>query len=119
MPAPPIHPRPQLRRSEWVDLCGSWNFAFDDEDLGIHERWFEHAEAFDRQITVTYPPESRLSGVRETGCHPVVWYRREFTVDDKLGGECLLLHFGAFFFQAEDGIRDVAVTGVQTCALPI
>src|SRR5205809_564693 len=25
----------------------------------------------------------------------------------------------AFFFQAEDGIRDVAVTGVQTCALPI
>src|SRR5256884_6222730 len=24
-----------------------------------------------------------------------------------------------FFFQAEDGIRDVAVTGVQTCALPI
>src|SRR2546429_8742083 len=23
------------------------------------------------------------------------------------------------FFQAEDGIRDVAVTGVQTCALPI
>ena len=28
---------------------------------------------------------------------------------------CCLL----FFFQAEDGIRDVAVTGVQTCALPI
>src|SRR2546429_9388607 len=24
-----------------------------------------------------------------------------------------------FFFQAEDGIRDVAVAGVQTCALPI
>src|SRR5256884_9508055 len=24
-----------------------------------------------------------------------------------------------FFFQAEDGIRDVAVTGVQTCALPV
>src|SRR5256884_4771383 len=30
------------------------------------------------------------------------------------------LHHGYFFFfQAEDGIRDVAVTGVQTCALPI
>src|SRR2546429_291009 len=26
---------------------------------------------------------------------------------------------GLFFFQEEDGIRDVAVTGVQTCALPI
>src|SRR5690554_5244038 len=27
--------------------------------------------------------------------------------------------FRAFFFQAEDGIRDADVTGVQTCALPI
>src|SRR2546427_5249788 len=26
---------------------------------------------------------------------------------------------GRFFFQAEDGIRDLTVTGVQTCALPI
>ena len=26
---------------------------------------------------------------------------------------------GVFFFQAEDGIRDYDVTGVQTCALPI
>src|SRR2546429_8268069 len=31
----------------------------------------------------------------------------------------LVLMFFFFFFQAEDGIRDVAVTGVQTCALPI
>ena len=27
--------------------------------------------------------------------------------------------FKIFFFQAEDGIRDWSVTGVQTCALPI
>ena len=33
---------------------------------------------------------------------------------------CFFFFFLAFFFfQAEDGIRDVAVTGVQTCALPI
>src|SRR2546430_1370717 len=31
---------------------------------------------------------------------------------------CMLLSL-AFFFQAEDGIRDLTVTGVQTCALPI
>src|SRR5688572_31715220 len=30
-----------------------------------------------------------------------------------------LLCFFFFFFQAEDGIRDLTVTGVQTCALPI
>src|SRR2546429_981991 len=32
---------------------------------------------------------------------------------------CVLTLCFLFFFQAEDGIRDVAVTGVQTCALPI
>src|SRR5256885_3976866 len=31
---------------------------------------------------------------------------------------CLVIYF-FFFFQAEDGIRDYKVTGVQTCALPI
>src|SRR2546425_10811632 len=30
-----------------------------------------------------------------------------------------MLFFFFFFFQAEDGIRDKLVTGVQTCALPI
>src|SRR5688572_31415074 len=30
-----------------------------------------------------------------------------------------MLCFFFFFFQAEDGIRDLTVTGVQTCALPI
>src|SRR5256885_4837841 len=31
----------------------------------------------------------------------------------------LLRQYFIFFFQAEDGIRDYKVTGVQTCALPI
>src|SRR5256886_7240349 len=38
--------------------------------------------------------------------------------------ECIIIRLLAvclwfFFFQAEDGIRDLTVTGVQTCALPI
>src|SRR5690606_40417867 len=32
---------------------------------------------------------------------------------------CCFVLFFFFFFQAEDGIRDFHVTGVQTCALPI
>src|SRR3712207_6872491 len=35
-----------------------------------------------------------------------------------MGERRFLLRF-FFFFQAEDGIRDIGVTGVQTCALPI
>src|SRR5688500_19175632 len=41
--------------------------------------------------------------------------RAESTCPDQKG--IMLVCF--FFFQAEDGIRDYKVTGVQTCALPI
>src|SRR5206468_7449410 len=34
-------------------------------------------------------------------------------------GVFIVWFFFFFFFQAEDGIRDLIVTGVQTCALPI
>src|SRR5438270_1558309 len=36
-----------------------------------------------------------------------------------LRGVCAVVLLLLFFFQAEDGIRDLTVTGVQTCALPI
>src|SRR2546430_3466408 len=39
---------------------------------------------------------------------------------ESLGQERRVACFSViFFFQAEDGIRDLTVTGVQTCALPI
>src|SRR5258707_7271084 len=40
----------------------------------------------------------------------------EISVCNKLAEEYQVVFF---FFQAEDGIRDIGVTGVQTCALPI
>src|SRR2546429_4930979 len=43
--------------------------------------------------------------------------RSQMTSSRRVGCSRLISSF--FFFQAEDGIRDVAVTGVQTCALPI
>src|SRR5256885_6583253 len=41
--------------------------------------------------------------------------QQAMVVGDKHHGHSVLF----FFFQAEDGIRDYKVTGVQTCALPI
>src|SRR5436190_8398880 len=37
----------------------------------------------------------------------------------RLRRRCVVMCPSDFFFQAEDGIRDHCVTGVQTCALPI
>src|SRR5207245_6386459 len=39
--------------------------------------------------------------------------------ESRVGVWLMLFVFFFFFFQAEDGIRDATVTGVQTCALPI
>src|SRR5690606_41162591 len=40
-------------------------------------------------------------------------------IDDQRCLHHICLFLSSFFFQAEDGIRDFHVTGVQTCALPI
>jgi beta-galactosidase/beta-glucuronidase len=95
-----LHPRPQLRRDRWIDLCGAWGFAFDDEDIGLAERWFDQAEPFSREIMVPFPPESERSGVHDTGFHPVVWYRREIQIGDADRRGRLMLHFGAVDYKA-------------------
>src|SRR5438270_13821674 len=51
-----VHPRPQLSRAHWMDLCGPWAFRFDDENKGLRERWFERADVFGTAIMVPYPP---------------------------------------------------------------
>src|SRR2546430_12326193 len=45
--------------------------------------------------------------------------QRGYAFLTRLDGGWLLYCDHVFFFQAEDGIRDLTVTGVQTCALPI
>ncbi len=96
---PGDHPRPQLTRARWTDLCGPWAFAYDDADVGLSERWVDRAEVFDRSIRVPYPPESPASGVGDRAPHRVLWYRRSF-VADLAPGERLLLHFGAVDYRA-------------------
>ena len=94
-----LHPRPRLTRQRWIDLCGAWGFACDDDNVGLDARWFAEPERFDRQIQVPYPPESELSGINDKGFHPVVWYRRTFAVEP-VAGESLILHFGAVDYRA-------------------
>lgn len=95
-----LHPRPQLTRPRWTDLGGQWQFAYDDNNRGIAEHWIDQPDNFPRTITVPFPPESQASGIGDTTFHPIVWYRRTFTVpaDDQQGR--MLLHFGAVDYRA-------------------
>ena len=108
------YPRPQMVREEWADLCGEWEFRYDDDDVGLRQHWFDGDEPFDRVIVVPFPPESALSGIGDTGHHPVVWYRRTFSAP---GGERSLLNFGAVDYRAEvwvDGLLVVSHEGGNT-----
>ena len=56
----PLPPRPIHARADWHDLCGAWDFAYDDDDSGRTEGWAtaQTPGPFDRTITVPFPPES-------------------------------------------------------------
>jgi beta-galactosidase/beta-glucuronidase len=96
----PVHPRPQLTRSRWVELAGDWQFAYDDDRVGISQGWHCDASAFDRTICVPFPPESPASGIGDQGFHPVLWYRTTFRPRSQ-PGERLLLHFDAVDYRAQ------------------
>jgi len=98
------YPRPQLVRRRWADLAGEWGFAFDDDGVGLAERWYA-APQFDRTIVVPFPPESPASGVNDTSHHSVFWYHRTFdrALVEATGfdsGQRLILRFGAVDYRA-------------------
>ena len=82
------YPQPQFQRSRWTSLNGTWDFAFDD------------LKPFAKRITIPYSFESKLSGIHDTGFHPVAWYRRSFEIPAAWKGEHVLLHFGAVDYRA-------------------
>jgi len=95
-----IHPRPQLTRARWIDLGGTWDFAYDDSGQGFDEGWQERVDVYTRKIQVPFPPESSESGIGDTSFHPIVWYRRTFSVSPEDRVKRLLLHCGAVDYRA-------------------
>lgn len=111
-------PNPQFVRLPFVDLCGTWDFAYDDHDIGLAQRWFEDASGFDRKVTVPYPPESALSGIGDESFHPVCWYRRTFQ-DPRAGDDRrILLRFGAVDYAATVWVDGAYVGGHEGGSTP-
>lgn len=71
------YPRPQMVRSEWINLNGLWEFA-----TGGKEDAVPAGKTLTAKILVPYPAESALSGVMEH--HERLWYRRMFTIPGKM-----------------------------------
>ncbi len=95
----PEHPRPDFERDTFLNLNGTWQFAFDDEDAGLAGKWYLPGCTLDRTITVPFAYQTKLSGIGPTDeIHPVIWYRRTFQVPDAWCGQRVLLHFGAVDF---------------------
>lgn len=95
----PEYPRPQLKRSQFINLNGEWEFAFDHAMCGKEKAYFNE-EVFTHKIIVPFCPESELSGLGYTEFMRCVWYRKMVDLPAMQPGERLLLHFGAVDYLA-------------------
>jgi hypothetical protein len=82
------YPRPQMKRKNWTNLNGLWNYLITDKDAA-------KPSYFTEKILVPYPIESSLSGVHKV-LKPTenLWYQRTFYIKPSLGSR-ILLHLGA------------------------
>ena len=90
----PEYPRPQFERDAWMNLNGTWTYAFDFGESGL-QRDFNESKGFDNNITVPFCPESPLSGVEYKDFINSMWYHRAVEVPAAWEGKKILLNFGA------------------------
>lgn len=103
----PEYPRPQMVRSEWLNLNGEWQFEIDQGDSG-RERGLPLSDALPGRIIVPFCPESELSGIGCKDFMQAVWYKRRFTLPSHWEGKRIILHFGAVDYEAEVWINGQA-----------
>ena len=93
------HPRPDFMRNTYAALDGRWQFAYDDADEGLKEGWHRTEKALPLLINVPYCYQCEASGLGGDEIHPIIWYRRSFTVPEKMKGQRILLRFGAVDYE--------------------
>ena len=98
-----VYPRPQMKRDNWINLNGNWDFTAQKES------WLP--KEYDLTIRVPFCPEAPLSGIH--GHFPEgtnLCYRKKLTLPEGFNRGRVLLHIGA-----ADQVADVYVNGKEVC----
>ena len=98
----PEYPRPQIVRTDWLNLNGLWQFQAGDTNDVVPA-----GKNLAEEILVPFPMESPLSGVM--AYHPYSWYRRMFTVPPAWSGRRIILHLDAVNWESEAFINGQSV----------
>lgn len=88
----PEYPTPQMVRSEWVNLNGTWEFAETNDST---DNSYLNIKTYPDRIIVPFPRESKLSGLEHNDYVTNVWYRRTFQTPVNWKSPRVLLHVGA------------------------
>ncbi|HXB58619.1 MAG TPA: hypothetical protein VNU95_03600, partial [Candidatus Acidoferrales bacterium] len=89
------YPRPQLVRSDWMNLNGLWDYAVTVNSIS-------NVPPFGGKILVPFPIESALSGVRKHfDENTKLWYHRIFSIPKSWNRQRVRLHFGAVDWQCD------------------
>ena len=90
------YPRPQMVRTDWLNLNGLWDFEITERDTN------KIAINYARKILVPFCVESALSGIKETitGKQQMI-YRRFFSIPSHWNQKHLILHFEAVDYETK------------------
>lgn len=102
------HPKPQMRRDNWLNLNGKWHFEIASD--GKEDEYYFNDGAYRNVINVPFCPESVLSGINNKKFMRSVWYRKKVILNAEQINGRVLLHFGAVDYEAH-----VFVNGKLVC----
>lgn len=84
--------RPQFHRESFIDLCGEWDFVFDDENIGEKNKYYLDFPTNSRKIVVPFTYETPLSQIMDESVHNVVWYQKTLKIGD-LNNQRFIINF--------------------------